>query len=495
MALAKLLRASARPSPHVQFGGARSEPGAPGRRVQVASAALDNTSSTSSNGHEPSTSARASHPGASQRAPAPALPLWAQVKPADSLESPFRELELTELWDGTGKTRVRQHVNPLRREFQVPVAAPDWAAVFADPTLPLAVDIGSGYGRFLLLLQRNNPNRRVNYLGVEIRRTLVERSNEWVARLGLGGAVHYVFANATVSLEALLGSYPGPVTDAFVQFPDPHFKRRHRKRRVVQRPLVNALAAAMPPGGRVLLQSDVEAAAVAMRNAFEAWGPEAFTLAPEHSAPEAVFFGSSSSSSGGSSSPAPPPQQTHASASSSQPAAPAAAAQLATAISPSHATPPSPALQPTASAPAPAPASTSAPPAGGAAGAKPDYAAAAAAAARHAMASAVAASAAVRQVEQQAAGAAAAGTSCESEGDTTDADAGEGGQGGREGEQEGEEGEAEEEGAGAIDIDALESLWAAGGWLRENPVGTPTEREHYVLQQGLPVYRVLLVRK
>jgi tRNA (guanine-N7-)-methyltransferase len=43
-----------------------------------------------------------------------------------------------------------------------------------------------------------------------------------------------------------------------VQFPDPHFKRKHRKRRVVQLQLVAALAALMRPGGRVLLQSDVE---------------------------------------------------------------------------------------------------------------------------------------------------------------------------------------------------------------------------------------------
>eukprot|EP00198_Chlamydomonas_reinhardtii_P009375 XP_001698712.1 predicted protein [Chlamydomonas reinhardtii] len=253
MAITKMLSASNRPSPHVQFGGARSEAAASGRRVQVASAAVDNASGPSSSGQglstSSSTSSTSSGPGASKRAPAPALPRWAQVKPADSLESPFRDLELMELWEGTGRTRVRQHVNPLRREFQVPATAPDWSAVFADPTLPLAVDIGSGYGRFLLLLQRNNPNRQINYLGIEIRRTLVDRSNEWVARLGLTGRVHYVFANATVSLEALLAGYPGPVTDAFVQFPDPHFKRRHRKRRVVQRRLVDALAAAMPPGG------------------------------------------------------------------------------------------------------------------------------------------------------------------------------------------------------------------------------------------------------
>lgn len=65
---------------------------------------------------------------------------------------------------------MRQHVNPLRADFQRPTPPPDWAAVYSDPTLPLVIDIGSGYGRFLLLLQRHNPDRPVNYLGIEIRR-------------------------------------------------------------------------------------------------------------------------------------------------------------------------------------------------------------------------------------------------------------------------------------------------------------------------------------
>lgn len=39
------------------------------------------------------------------------------------------------------------------------------------------------------------------------------------------------------------------------------------------------------------------------------------------------------------------------------------------------------------------------------------------------------------------------------------------------------------------------SSWAAGGWLVDNPLGVPTERENYVLSQGGKVFRVLLVKK
>jgi tRNA (guanine-N7-)-methyltransferase len=39
------------------------------------------------------------------------------------------------------------------------------------------------------------------------------------------------------------------------------------------------------------------------------------------------------------------------------------------------------------------------------------------------------------------------------------------------------------------------SSWAAGGWLVDNPLGVPTEREHYVQAQGGKVFRVLLVKQ
>ena len=43
-----------------------------------------------------------------------------------------------------------------------------------------------------------------------------------------------------------------------VQFPDPHWKLRNRKKRIVQPQLVEAVAQLIAPGGRVFLQSDVQ---------------------------------------------------------------------------------------------------------------------------------------------------------------------------------------------------------------------------------------------
>lgn len=43
--------------------------------------------------------------------------------------------------------------------------------------------------------------------------------------------------------------------------------------------------------------------------------------------------------------------------------------------------------------------------------------------------------------------------------------------------------------------DGFVSKWAEGGWLVDNPLRVPTERENYVQRQGGKVFRVLLVKK
>ncbi|MFM6424789.1 tRNA (guanine(46)-N(7))-methyltransferase TrmB, partial [Planktothrix sp.] len=53
-----------------------------------------------------------------------------------------------------------------------------------------------------------------------------------------------------------------------IQFPDPWFKKRHQKRRVVQPELVNYLAHYLGEGGEVFLQSDVEEVAIEMCDRF-----------------------------------------------------------------------------------------------------------------------------------------------------------------------------------------------------------------------------------
>jgi tRNA (guanine-N7-)-methyltransferase len=150
---------------------------------------------------------------------------------------------------------VRQHVNPLSRFFQLPLELPPPAELFADPSQPLHLDIGCARGRFLLALAQQQPS--VNHLGVEIRRALVSAAEADRQALGLNN-LHYLFCNANVSLQDWLAALPAGQLDLVsIQFPDPWFKKKHHKRRVLQPALLLAIAAALAPGKRFFLQSDV----------------------------------------------------------------------------------------------------------------------------------------------------------------------------------------------------------------------------------------------
>jgi len=150
---------------------------------------------------------------------------------------------------------IRQHVNPLGRFFQQPLELPSLTALFPRSRQPLHLDIGCAQGHFLMEMAALHPRR--NHLGLEIRRPLVERAETRRQRRQLDN-LHYLFCNVTVSLASLTRQLaPGQLQLVTIQFPDPWFKRKHHKRRLLQGSLLNTLAAAMAPGALLFLQSDV----------------------------------------------------------------------------------------------------------------------------------------------------------------------------------------------------------------------------------------------
>lgn len=164
------------------------------------------------------------------------------------------------------RVRVRQHVNPLSYAYQTPIVPPTWSQLYSNPGQPLHLDIGCAWGRFLLQMAAREPDW--NFLGVEIREPLVEtalaeRDEQQLSNL------HFIFCNINHAFAPLLDSLPpGILHRVSIQFPDPWFKKRHQKRRVVQPELVENVARYLVPGGMVFLQSDVYEVAVEMRDRF-----------------------------------------------------------------------------------------------------------------------------------------------------------------------------------------------------------------------------------
>lgn len=150
---------------------------------------------------------------------------------------------------------MRQHVNPLSKFFQDPVLLPPPTEIFFDSKLPIHLDIGCARGNFLMKLAHLNDN--FNYLGVDIRSKLIDSAEKEREEKGLDN-LRFLFCNANVSLAKWLYNLnKSHLQRVSIQFPDPWFKKRHFKRRILQPELVNNIALALDPGGELFIQSDV----------------------------------------------------------------------------------------------------------------------------------------------------------------------------------------------------------------------------------------------
>ena len=164
------------------------------------------------------------------------------------------------------RVRVHQHVNPLAPYYLQAPQPVDLGAAFADPQLPLLLDIGCARGRFLLRMAEAVPGW--NYLGVEIRQPLVSEANRIARERGLAN-LHYAFCNAMLWLGRLLESIPsGQLQMVTIQFPDPWFKKKHAKRRMVNDEMIDTIIRNIALGGRVYIQTDIECLALEMFSLF-----------------------------------------------------------------------------------------------------------------------------------------------------------------------------------------------------------------------------------
>ena len=69
---------------------------------------------------------------------------------------------------------MRQHVNPLSKNFNEIEKIPPLTEMFSNPSLNLHLDIGCAAGELLFDLALVNTNW--NYLGIEIREKLVKNA-------------------------------------------------------------------------------------------------------------------------------------------------------------------------------------------------------------------------------------------------------------------------------------------------------------------------------
>lgn len=63
-------------------------------------------------------------------------------------------------------------------KYQTKTESPNWSEIYANPKLPLIVDVGTGYGRFPILAATQDDQEDFNYLGTEIRQPVSPSRNQ-----------------------------------------------------------------------------------------------------------------------------------------------------------------------------------------------------------------------------------------------------------------------------------------------------------------------------
>lgn len=147
----------------------------------------------------------------------------------------------------TAKIRLRQHTNPLNYRGPYQGIAPQ--ELLGGPVSEL--EIGPGLGE--LLLNRAQQNSQIRLLGIEVRRAYVEISNEALDKAEIKNA-RAIYAEAKTDLDALI---PDASLDRiYFMFPDPWFKRRHHKRRVMTTEFGQRLCAKLRVGAELHWATD-----------------------------------------------------------------------------------------------------------------------------------------------------------------------------------------------------------------------------------------------
>ncbi len=118
---------------------------------------------------------------------------------------------------------------------------------------PVEVEIGAGDGRFILEWAERHPER--HFLAFEIRPKLVKRIYEGLKARGLSN----LWVCDDDARGVLLDIVPPSTVDVVhILMPDPWWKKRQAKRRLISSYMLDVIATVLRPGGIFRFETDVE---------------------------------------------------------------------------------------------------------------------------------------------------------------------------------------------------------------------------------------------
>ncbi|WP_242346726.1 tRNA (guanosine(46)-N7)-methyltransferase TrmB [Anaeromyxobacter terrae] len=131
--------------------------------------------------------------------------------------------------------------------------APDWAARLGPAAARLELEIGCGHGGFALGFAQAHPDRAL--VAIEQRRAFAEEVRAKGERRGHANLV-VIQGDARILAPRLFRA--GSLAAIHVHFPDPWWKRRHVRRRLVDDRMSTLILGLLAPGGLLDFRTDVE---------------------------------------------------------------------------------------------------------------------------------------------------------------------------------------------------------------------------------------------
>lgn len=140
---------------------------------------------------------------------------------------------------------------PLGRCYRDPIDETRFAQAISS-SLPIELEIGSGKGLFLTNAASSHPEHF--FIGLEIATKYAREAQSKIERLGIANAV-FIASDAT---RVIATDVPdASVVAVHVYFPDPWWKAKHKKRRVLSDETILNIQRVLRPGGQLHFWTDV----------------------------------------------------------------------------------------------------------------------------------------------------------------------------------------------------------------------------------------------